>query len=311
MRKESTPGPPAAASARRAKTTKRPGRAKTVLARPAPAQGWDTTDEHELELRRWRGRTEIAAVEALEPDQPVFGAFRARSENGRGYVVEIRTLEGFDNSCGCIDHRVNGLGTCKHIEGVLAGLRRRGVRALRQAGIAGSARVEVFVRRHGDPTPVLTWPRDAHPNDGEIRAWLAPYLSVGAELRTGLDDMAALVGAHADAPAYVKAHLRVSRHVDAWLDRHRRMRSRETERAAFLAQARSDPGAFDVVRLPLLPYQREGMMHLAFGERALLADEMGLGKTVQAIAACELLARRKGICRVLIVCPASLKAEWE
>lgn len=53
------------------------------------------------------------------------------------------------------------------------------------------------------------------------------------------------------------------------------------------------------------------MLHLAFGERALLADEMGLGKTVQAIAACELLARRKGIARVLVVCPASVKAEWE
>jgi SNF2 family DNA or RNA helicase len=32
---------------------------------------------------------------------------------------------------------------------------------------------------------------------------------------------------------------------------------------------------------------------------------------VQAIAACELLARRKDIARVLVVCPASLKAEWE
>ena len=62
---------------------------------------------------------------------------------------------------------------------------------------------------------------------------------------------------------------------------------------------------------PLLPYQRDGMLHLAFGERALLADEMGLGKTVQAIAACELLRRRRGIARVLVVCPASLKAEWQ
>ncbi|WP_457798060.1 SNF2-related protein [Methylocystis sp. S23] len=38
---------------------------------------------------------------------------------------------------------------------------------------------------------------------------------------------------------------------------------------------------------------------------------MGLGKTIQAIAGCELLARRKGVERVLIVCPASLKAEWD
>ena len=63
--------------------------------------------------------------------------------------------------------------------------------------------------------------------------------------------------------------------------------------------------------LPLLPYQREGAAHLAFHERALLADEMGLGKTVQAIAACEILAREKGVERVLVVSPTSVKAEWE
>jgi SNF2 family DNA or RNA helicase len=63
--------------------------------------------------------------------------------------------------------------------------------------------------------------------------------------------------------------------------------------------------------LPLFPYQREGMLHLAFTERALLADEMGLGKTIQAVAACALLHRLGKARRVLIVTPASLKAEWE
>ena len=96
-----------------------------------------------------------------------------------------------------------------------------------------------------------------------------------------------------------------------WLEREQRLSSRERARACFIADVERGKASFDLVRLPLLPYQRDGMMHLAFGERALLADEMGLGKTVQAIAACELLARRKGIERVLVVCPASLKAEWE
>ena len=91
----------------------------------------------------------------------------------------------------------------------------------------------------------------------------------------------------------------------------RRARARREARAAFEADVAAGPATFDMLRHPLLPYQREGMLHLAFGERALLADEMGLGKTIQAIAACELLARRKGIARVLVVCPASLKAEWE
>jgi hypothetical protein len=67
-------------------------RARAVLHRPAVPQGWDTSDEHEVELRRWRGRTEITAVEALEPAYPVFGVFRTRSETGTAYEVEIRTL---------------------------------------------------------------------------------------------------------------------------------------------------------------------------------------------------------------------------
>ncbi len=84
-------------------------------------------------LRRWRGRTEIVAIEALEPEQPIFGTFRVRSGSGSSYDVEIRSLDGLTNSCGCIDHRVNGLGTCKHIEGVT----RRPAAAQREGGSRG------------------------------------------------------------------------------------------------------------------------------------------------------------------------------
>src|SRR5436189_2524884 len=94
--------------------------AERALDRPPPLQGWRTTDEDEIAMRRWRGRTEILAVEALEPAQPVFGTFRVHSGSGGFYEVEIRDLDDLHNSCGCIDHRANGLGTCKHIEGVLA-----------------------------------------------------------------------------------------------------------------------------------------------------------------------------------------------
>jgi hypothetical protein len=285
--------------------------ARTVLERPAAPLGWDTSDEHEIELRRWRGRTEITAVEPVEPAHPVFGTFRARSESGTIYEVEIRSLDGLENACGCIDHQVNGLGTCKHIEGVLAGLRRRGIRAFRQAEAEGPPRVEVFLRRTGAPTPAVTWPRAGGGESGVINAWLSPYLTLGGQLTVEPGDIESLLAAYAGAPPPVREHLRLSRHFGPWLERHRRERSRLEARTAFTAEIERDPTVLDILRHPLLPYQREGMAHLAFGERALLADEMGLGKTVQAIAACELLARRKGVERVLVVCPASLKAEWE
>ena len=43
----------------------------------------------------------------------------------------------------------------------------------------------------------------------------------------------------------------------------------------------------------------------------VLADDMGLGKTIQALAAAELLRRRRGIERVLVIAPASVKYQWK
>jgi superfamily II DNA or RNA helicase len=307
VRQEAPPSPQAKKTDKQ--KPRRKGRARAVLEKPVE-QGWRTSDEEEVARRRWRGQTEIVGIEALEAEHPLFGTFRTRSDTGGSYEVEIRSFEGLTNSCGCIDHRVNGLGTCKHVEGVLAALRRRGVRAIRDAAAAGSERVEIFLDRRDGPRPRLTWPAGGKQN-AAVRNWLSPWLQPDWTLTTDAETVAALMTALPEAPAQVRRSLRVSRHLGPWIERERRKLSREEARAAFLGEVAAGHASFDVVRHPLLPYQREGMLHLAFGERALLADEMGLGKTVQAIAACELLARRKGITKVLVVCPASLKAEWE
>jgi SNF2 family DNA or RNA helicase len=54
-----------------------------------------------------------------------------------------------------------------------------------------------------------------------------------------------------------------------------------------------------------------GALFAAFRGRSILGDDMGLGKTVQTLAAAELLARERGIERVLVVAPASVKYQWE
>jgi hypothetical protein len=268
----------------------RTARARAVLDRPPQSQGWNTTDEEEIALRRWRGRTEITAIEALEPRQPIFGAFRVRSERDSIYEVEIRSLEGRTNSCGCIDHRVNGLGTCKHIEGAIAALRRQEAAAVDEAAEAGSARVEIFLDRRESTRPTIVWPT-ARGGARSARDWLRPFLKSTGELDANPGKVAALLAAWQTAPAHVRRKIRLSRHFGPWLEREERQRSRVRARARFLGDVEQGKVSFELLRHPLLSYQREGMLHLAFGERALLADEMGLGKTVQAIAACELLAR--------------------
>lgn len=58
-------------------------------------------------------------------------------------------------------------------------------------------------------------------------------------------------------------------------------------------------------------YQREGIEFAARAGRCVIADEMGLGKTLQAIGTASLLRREGYVSSVLIVCPTSLKYQWQ
>src|SRR6266404_3162435 len=88
--------------------------------------GWKTSDQEEVERRRLRAQSEPFSFENLEPAIPVFGTFKVKSENGRSdriaHIVELRSFQKSHNSCSCPDYQVNGLGTCKHIEALLAKL---------------------------------------------------------------------------------------------------------------------------------------------------------------------------------------------
>ncbi|WP_244742315.1 DEAD/DEAH box helicase [Mesorhizobium sp. L-8-10] len=73
----------------------------------------------------------------------------------------------------------------------------------------------------------------------------------------------------------------------------------------------ADPKLLSVLKAPLYPYQAEGALFAVKVGRALIGDDMGLGKTIQAIAATEILARHFGVSKVLVVCPTSLKYQWQ
>ena len=59
--------------------------------------------------------------------------------------------------------------------------------------------------------------------------------------------------------------------------------------------------------IELRPFQKAGVAYALDAKRCFIADEMGLGKTVQSLAAIQ----GADAYPVLVVCPASLKMNWE
>lgn len=137
------------------------------------------------------------------------------------------------------------------------------------------------------------------------------YLALTQELRTRLDDLAAVAEAQKD-------ELRIPALAAAWVQDTLQGAVVETD-AAFtqrvyhLARARDlSPALPATLQASLRPYQEEGYvwaMRLAeAGLGACLADDMGLGKTLQALAV--LLARAAGG-PALVVAPTSLVGNWQ
>lgn len=288
------------------KTRKRSKHSETPT-RPA---GWSTSDADEIERRRVRGATEDLQIEALTPGDEFFGDYQATSNNGQAYHVEIRSLLEPTNSCNCPDHRINGLGTCKHIEATLNRLKYRRKRAFRDAADKGSPYIEIYLDRR-DHQVRMTWPNRSQ-SRSKARALLARFFGDNNVLAgNALDKLPAMQRAIGATHGAVRRKIRFSNELNDWLEALDRREQQIRIRQHFETEVASGKASLDVLNRRLYPYQHEGMLHLAFTGRALLADEMGLGKTVQAIAACELLRRTKDIRRVLIISPASLKGEWE
>ena len=268
---------------------------------PSP-HNWRTTDEDEINRRRARARTEEFRISNVNPRHPVFSNFRVQSGSGLTYSVEIRDVRQRQFACECVDFRINGLGTCKHVEAVLLHLQARFKRLFRAAETEGKPRLDVMPDTERDSIRLLN-------GDGDLPRALRAWFNSSGVLRKGEPEEAieALKQLDADeAPG-----LRLSQELGPWLESRRRAAERKQLRRDYELKVQNGEWPANETKVPLFPYQREGMLHLAFTERALLADEMGLGKTIQAIAACALLHRLGQANRVLVVTPASLKTEWE
>ncbi len=265
-----------------------------------PAHDWRTTDADEINRRRLRAQTERFIIRNTDAREPVFSRFGVESATGMTYSVEIRDVAGRRFACECVDFSANGLGTCKHVEAVLLHLRARLKGRFKESVERGPGHAYVV------PDPARDTLR-LEGDDGKppraLRRWF------DADGLLGPDHSPQDLLEHWQSG--VTSALRVSQSVEPFLQARQRTAERLSLRREYEQKVHGGEWPASETLAPLFPYQREGMLHLAFTERALLADEMGLGKTIQAIAACALLHRLGKARRVLVVTPASLKSEWE
>ena len=264
--------------------------------------------EWQRRLRRQFGREQNFELENIGTE-PFFSEYRVRNPLSKSvYRVEIRGNRPGDNHCFCPDYATNELGTCKHIEFVLAALEKL---PGSEAAFAQGYRPpfsELYLRndhglsvhfRAGTECPEPVRKRAETLFDAEREAMLSPerfgeiekFMSFSAQRGHEMR-------AHDDALDFI-AGRKDTEHRETVLEEFFGHGEIRRERLG------------NLLKVPLYPYQVEGALFAVCAGRALIGDEMGLGKTIQAIAASEILARHFGVSKVLVVCPTSLKYQWQ
>jgi len=260
--------------------------------------------EQQIAERQERAGSAVARI--LErPAGSAYGDYKIESGSGRTYRVALRGPGLFENYCSCPDFAVNTLGTCKHVEGVLWRLRQHRRKVLETAtykrtraslALQYAASIEVRLHLPASPSPaLLSLAAESFDPAGLLRREHYRRFAQVLDALRNADDQAVV---YSDVLEYVDRENELSEGL-------------ELERKLLAKLKRGQDPTAGVVKTRLLPYQVRGVLFAACRGRVVLADDMGLGKTVQALAAVELLRRRKGIERVLVVAPASVKYQWK
>ncbi len=259
-------------------------------------------------LRRQFGRDQSFFIENIG-SEPLFSEFRiSNPASGGRYRVAIRGTQPGDNFCSCPDFATNDLGTCKHIEFTLGKLeRKRGGRAALAAGCCpphSEIHLRYGAQRSVHFRPGTDCPRNllaaARRVFDERDGWVLP-----------IDNLSRLDTLLAAAQLNRGHELRLYDDVRDFIAGVRDTEHRQRLLAQAFPHGAASPALGRLLKVKLHLYQREGALFAARAGRCLIGDDMGLGKSVQAIAASEILARHMGVERVLVVCPTSLKHQWE
>ncbi len=225
----------------------------------------------------------------------IYGDHTLTNENGVKYKVFLRDFEhetGYSNS---LDSKFNKLGTTKHIMYAFNEMKAKPsiYKRLRKT----SSFLELFLNPLDDNKIYWFF-------KGELlleeQLLVSKFFTNNAY--SGKEDCSALLAFLNEAKKLDRVLIRpeVEEHIE---------RIFETQ----LLKDIKDNHSVDYNLLKIKPYeyQKTGIAFATFKKGAIIADEMGLGKTLQAIGAAIAKKDIFDFKKVLVVCPASLKAQWK
>ncbi len=262
--------------------------------------------EEQIDIRRQRAAAEQLRIHNLGRNR-VFSDYQVSNpKTGGQYRVSIRGFDVGDNTCECPDYRTNTLGTCKHIEAVLAALREQMPEQVRKKK-AAVTHPEIYLQ-YGEQLRIGIHLPPRHSD--MLRVLNDTFFDLKGMWKGDDHQYEALIDMVERVPEQVTIFSDAMEFMEREVER-REMARRERQLLDEVKAGRQPEALRDLLTVPLYPYQLEGALFAACRGRAILGDDMGLGKTVQTLAASEVLARERGIERVLMVAPASVKYQWE
>ena len=292
-------------TSRSTQSTRKPAKAPKLSRTHPPADL--AASDWQRALRRQFGHEQTFGLENVGAE-PFFSEFRVSNPQSKSvYRVAVRGKQPGDNYCACADFATNELGSCKHIEFVLAALeKKRGAKTAFARGYEAPFS-ELYLRYDSTRSLHFRAGTDCPPAVRKAAAQLFDAAR-GGVLREGrCEEVGRFIAAASKRGHELRAYDDALEFVARWCDAQRR----DLMLRSIFPRGAADAALKKLLKVPLYPYQAEGVLFAVRAGRVLIADEMGLGKTIQAIAAAEILARHFGVAKVLVICPTSLKYQWQ
>jgi hypothetical protein len=219
------------------------------------------------------------------------------------YKVALRSAGNSLNYCSCYDFKTNQLGTCKHIEAVLHKINKKPVlrKALQQP--YSTAYSSIYIEYRGQQKVML---RIGTENENEYHQLQKKYCNTDGSLQqNAFEEVDVLLQKAFKINPSFRCYEDALAHIINWREKNQR----QQWLAPFIKKNKLP--VIKSLKLKPFPYQIEGILFCAAAGRSILADDMGLGKTIQAIGTVQLLHEHRHIQKVLIICPTSLKYQWQ